>query len=425
MLGRIIKALQQSKNCLLESPTGTGKTFTLLCGALAWQQKELEQARLASANDTKDNPPESIPKPTPISRIFYCTRTHKQLEQVAKQLNNTVYKDKIRMTLLSSRDNYCIHPVVSKGINKNHECAKITRLDRQNSSVGQHGFKSECGFYERLKGKTAADFLRVSGPKQIPRVFDIEQFNEYCQSSHAICPYYTSRLIINDVQIILCPYNYLIDPRVRNSMQISISNSVIIIDEGKITNKILIGNPACFVFVAHNIEDCARESMKFEMRKYDVELALDEIRMNQRALEMAQVQAAKLITNESGFSSTQEQFSSTQLTSTQQQSTRRAPGYSELDQLSDETNLLEHLNIDQHGNKQEQIINANQQLNSDDQEVANALKYIADRLSRIILWFETKDAREKFVFTPKELVEQFHQAKFIDRSTINVHKPAT
>jgi Rad3-related DNA helicase len=173
-------------------------------------------------------------------------------------------------------------------------------------------------------------------------------------------------------------------------------------------------------FLAHNIEDCARDSMKFEMRKYDFELALDEIHTNQKALEMAQIQAAQLIFDESGFSSTQEPLSSTQ----QQQISRYAAGYSELDQLNEEVDLLEHLNIDQHGNEQEQIINSNQQLNSDDQEVANALKFLAERFSRIILWFDTKNPRQNYTFTPKELIEQFHQARFIDRSIINVHKPA-
>ncbi len=402
MLGKIIKALQQSKHCLLESPTGTGKTLTLLCASLAWQQKEIEQSRMSSLND---NTTETIPKPQPISRIFYCTRTHKQLEQVAKQLNNTIYKDKIHMTLLSSRDNYCIHPVVSKGPNKNHECAKIIRPDQQ--SFGQKGFKGGCAYYERLKGKVANDFIRTSVSKQLPRVFDIEQFNEYCQTTHAVCPYYTSRLLMNDVQIILCPYNYLIDPRVRNSMQMSINNAIIIIDE------------------AHNIEDCARESMKFEMRKYDFEISLEEIRANQKILEMAQIKAAHLLTNESGFSSTQEPISSTQLTSTQQQTARRTAGYSEYDQLNEETDLLEHLNIDQHGNQQEQITEPIPELDSDVQEIANALKFLAERLSRILLWYDTKNPKEKYTFTSKELIEQFHQAKFIDRSIINVHKPAT
>ncbi|UJR30615.1 hypothetical protein I4U23_018140 [Adineta vaga] len=412
MLARIIKALQQSKNCLLESPTGTGKTLTLLCAALAWQQKEIEQIQMSCLNETKDSTTETTTttatpiKPQSISRIFYCTRTHKQLEQVAKQLSDTVYKDKIRMTLLSSRDNYCVHPVVSKGPNKSHECLKVTRPDQH--KFGQQGFKSDCGFYERLKGKIGNDFIRLGGSKQLPRVFDIEQFTEYCQTAHAVCPYYTSRLIINDVQIILCPYNYLIDPRVRNSMQMSVNNAVIIIDE------------------AHNIEDCARESMKFEIRKYDFETALDEIHMNQKALEMAQVEAAQLIVNELGFSSTQEPISLTQSTTNQQQSARRIPGFSEYDQMNEETDLLEHLNIDQLGNKQEEgIPDSIQQISSDDQEVANALKFLAERFSRILLWFDTKNPRENYTYTPKELVEQFHQAKFIDRSIINVHKPAT
>ncbi len=165
--------------------------------------------------------------------------------------------------------------------------------------------------------------------------------------------------------------------------------------------------------------------MKFEMRKYDFESALEEINELQKALAMAQVKVAQLITDESGFSSTQEPLSSTQLTTTQQQSARRAAGYSELDQLNEEVDLLEHLNIDQHGNKQEEISNTNPSLNTDGEEVANALKFLAERFSRILLWFDTKDPREKYTFTPKELIEQFHRAKFIDRSIINVHKPAT
>ncbi|CAF5136730.1 unnamed protein product, partial [Rotaria magnacalcarata] len=57
-------------------------------------------------------------------------------------------------------------------------------------------------------------------------------------------------------------------------------------------------------------------------------------------------------------------------------------------------------------------------------DFANAVKFLADRFSRLILWFDEKDPREKYAFTPKQLVEQFHQAKFIDQSVVNVHKLA-
>lgn len=77
-MGKVIKALKNSQNGLLESPTGTGKTLSLLCASLAWLKKE-RYSMIASPN--ADYP-----------RIIYCSRTHSQLAQVQKELRNTAFK---------------------------------------------------------------------------------------------------------------------------------------------------------------------------------------------------------------------------------------------------------------------------------------------------------------------------------------------
>ncbi|KAG7279752.1 hypothetical protein CRUP_021368 [Coryphaenoides rupestris] len=40
MMNSIVRGLNSSQHCLLESPTGSGKSLALLCSAVAWQQAQ-------------------------------------------------------------------------------------------------------------------------------------------------------------------------------------------------------------------------------------------------------------------------------------------------------------------------------------------------------------------------------------------------
>ena len=58
----VIKALGAKEHALLESPTGTGKTLSLLCSVLAW----LKEERASMVDQTGGVLP----------RIIYTSRTH-------------------------------------------------------------------------------------------------------------------------------------------------------------------------------------------------------------------------------------------------------------------------------------------------------------------------------------------------------------
>ena len=63
---KVIDAVMQKENALLESPTGTGKTLSLLCSSLAWLKTERDRY-------FKDS---NKPAETTLPKIIYCSRTH-------------------------------------------------------------------------------------------------------------------------------------------------------------------------------------------------------------------------------------------------------------------------------------------------------------------------------------------------------------
>ncbi|VDL72183.1 unnamed protein product [Nippostrongylus brasiliensis] len=245
-MDKVIEAIEMKFDTALESPTGTGKTLSLLCATLAWLQKQKMNIQLSFADAAKHSSGSAPPLSSFLPRIYYCSRTHSQLSQVVRELNRTTYKD-IRTTVVGSRDQLCIHEKVSK--------VQDTRV--KTSMCNAMVSKRSCHYFNNWD-KTSIDQLNSlfmeSG--NIPDIEDMVVIGQ----KHRICPFFRCRQMQETAELVLLPYNYIIDPVLRKIHRVDLNGSIVIFDE------------------AHNMENICEDVMSVEISSVNIALAIGEVK---------------------------------------------------------------------------------------------------------------------------------------------------
>ncbi|CAF1927266.1 unnamed protein product [Brassica napus] len=264
-MSRVISTLDRAQrdghcHALLESPTGTGKSLSLLCSVLAWQQNH--KSRLLKGNLTHSSkaapeaatdplnhgggfipetqpavdtplasnnkePAETATKKKPkVPTIYYASRTHSQITQVIREYKKTGYR--VPMAVLASRKHYCTNRHVHGKENVDEECRLLLK-DKTNI---------QCSEFKNVSKITSHPSLQQRGHNEIHDIEDLVKVGKSVRG----CPYYAAWSLAENAELVFCPYSYIVNPVIRAGVEVDLKGAIIIFDE------------------AHNMEDIAREA---------------------------------------------------------------------------------------------------------------------------------------------------------------------
>ncbi|XP_010612937.1 general transcription and DNA repair factor IIH helicase subunit XPD isoform X2 [Fukomys damarensis] len=215
---------------VLEMPSGTGKTVSLLALIMAYQRAY----------------------PLEVTKLIYCSRTVPEIEKVIEELRKLLnfYEKQEGEKLpflglaLSSRKNLCIHPEVTPlrfGKDVDGKCHSLTasyvRAQYQQDTSMPH-----CRFYEEFD----AHGRQVPLPAGIYNLDDLKALGQ----RQGWCPYFLARYSILHANVVVYSYHYLLDPKIADLVSKELARkAVVVFDE------------------AHNIDNVCIDSMSVNLTR--------------------------------------------------------------------------------------------------------------------------------------------------------------
>ncbi|GBG25571.1 DNA repair helicase XPD [Hondaea fermentalgiana] len=276
-------ALDAKGGCLLEMPTGTGKTVSLLALITSYQYAHQETGKLV-----------------------YCTRTVPEMRKTMEELKRVIdHRTELLGgeanappflgVCLSSRRNMCVHPTVmaesdreqvdslcrkkiapwvrektgarkrNAGNSNGNDEPAAEENDAAMDAAQEAPVPTELGDIEDIEKQGLCSYYEryVAQGSDVPLsngIYTIEEMQELGKKNNW-CPYFVTRHVLSFANVVVYNYQYMLDPKVSTMVSKEITrDSIVVFDE------------------AHNIDNVCIEALSVFFNRRSLEAASSNIR---------------------------------------------------------------------------------------------------------------------------------------------------